>query len=238
MVDWIQSSFIELNHTGLDTEFEYNELEFPTVTVCPVDFISGKNETFIDYDISIDEYLEQINILMSPSVSDEHQKDHGQTTLRQVVFNLAVTCEDFLNGCTFRGHSIPCCSYFKPVYSERGFCYSFNARYVGAANNEWVEKSFLIDSSIIFGTFSGQKMKTSRSFSRTTKSARCDLFPTFLLKFISMRATKLQVLIFFRSLSTKMFSTSIYWWLCGKLSPQMMWVNSHRRKENAFFRLR
>jgi acid-sensing ion channel, other len=129
-------SIIKSNDTGLDTEFEYNEVEFPTVAICPVDFLNEGNETFYNYDDSSDEYLKHIEMLMSQTISAEYEKDNGQTTLRQVVFNLAISCEDLLYDCTFRGYEIPCCNYFQPVYNERGFCYAFNARYIGAAINE------------------------------------------------------------------------------------------------------
>jgi acid-sensing ion channel, other len=144
---WLNSiqiywTIIGSNDAGLDTEFEYNQMEFPTVTVCPVDFLNQGNETLFSYgDDNSDDYSQHIEILMSSAIHDEYEKDNGQTTLRQVVFNLAISCEEFLYDCTFRGFKISCCHHFQPVYNERGFCYAFNARYVGAASNEWVEST-------------------------------------------------------------------------------------------------
>jgi acid-sensing ion channel, other len=132
----IYGSIIASNCTGLDTEFEYNELEFPTVSVCPVNFVGGENDTFDTNDDSSNGYANHIELLMSPAISDEYDKDNGQTTLREVVFNLALSCEEVVYGCSFRGFKFPCCNHFQPVYSEQGFCYSFNARYIGAAINE------------------------------------------------------------------------------------------------------
>jgi hypothetical protein len=101
-----------------------------------VNFVGGENDTFDTNDDSSNGYANHIELLMSPAISDEYDKDNGQTTLREVVFNLALSCEEVVYGCSFRGFKFPCCNHFQPVYSEQGFCYSFNARYIGAAINE------------------------------------------------------------------------------------------------------
>jgi acid-sensing ion channel, other len=110
-------------------------LQFPTVSVCPLDPLNEGNQTY-DYDDNHEEYLKLIETLTSETVSEEYQKDNGKSTLRQIMFNLGMLCEDLIYDCNFRGNDISCCSFFKPVYTERGFCFSFNARYIGAANNE------------------------------------------------------------------------------------------------------
>lgn len=56
--------------------------------------------------------------------------------LRHLAFKVAMKCEDLFHACKFRGDSISCCEVFKPIYSERGFCFSFNARYIGAVDAE------------------------------------------------------------------------------------------------------
>lgn len=122
--------------TGLDTDFQYDELRFPTVTVCPVDPFNELNQTSIDYDDDNNEYLKLIETLTSETVSGEYERDNGQSTLRQVVFRLAILCEDLLYDCKFLDADIPCCDFFKPVYSERGFCYSFNSWFTGSASGE------------------------------------------------------------------------------------------------------
>jgi acid-sensing ion channel, other len=109
-------------------------LQFPTVTVCPLDpFATDGNQTY-DYDDSKDQYLQLIETLKSEIISEEYERNNGQSSLREVVFNIAIKCEELFNDCKFRGNDIPCCNIFKPIYSERGFCFSFNAQYFG--NNE------------------------------------------------------------------------------------------------------
>jgi acid-sensing ion channel, other len=143
--------FIDL---GLDTDFHNQEMEFPTVTVCPLEpFDEDKvNETayrnMADYD---DNYYEYIPILeMLPKLSYESMAmayqevskikgkldNEKKTTLRQLVFKVVMSCENLFYDCKFRGENIPCCEYFKPIYTERGFCYGFNSRYIGAVNEE------------------------------------------------------------------------------------------------------
>jgi acid-sensing ion channel, other len=139
---------------GLDTDFHNQQMEFPTVSVCPLDpFDEDKvNETayrvLADYEDNYFEYfpiLEMLSKLSYENMEMAYQEvsnlkakldNEKKTTLRQLVFKVAVLCEDLFYDCSFRGESIPCCDYFKPIYTERGFCYGFNSRYIGAAGEE------------------------------------------------------------------------------------------------------
>lgn len=56
--------------------------------------------------------------------------------LRQLAFKVAIKCEDLFEICKFRGEEITCCEYFTAIYTERGFCFAFNARYVGTSDEE------------------------------------------------------------------------------------------------------
>jgi acid-sensing ion channel, other len=143
--------FIDL---GLDTDFHNQEMEFPTITVCPLDpFDEDKvNETayrnMADYEENFGEYVPLLEMLPKfgyDNIETAYQEvsnfkaklDNGKkTTLRQLVFKVAMSCENLFFGCKFRGEEIPCCEYFKPLYTERGFCYGFNSRYIGAVNEE------------------------------------------------------------------------------------------------------
>lgn len=145
--------FIDL---GLDTDFHNQEMEFPTVTVCPLDpFDEDKvNETayrkMADYDDNYLDYVPILEILSRLSydnmemayqeVSNLKEKlaNEKKTTLRQLVFDVAMPCENLFYDCKFRGESISCCDFFKPVYTERGFCFGFNTRYIGTKDGEWV----------------------------------------------------------------------------------------------------
>lgn len=129
-------------------------MEFPTITVCPLDpFDEDKvNETaYRTMAENEDNFYEFIPLLeMLPRLSYENMDmayqevsnskakldNEKKTTLRQLVFKVALSCESLFYECKFRGESISCCEYFKPLYSERGFCYGFNSRYIGVDGGE------------------------------------------------------------------------------------------------------
>lgn len=142
---------------GLDTDFHNLELDFPTVTICPVDpfDVEKLNETaFVTLANYVDNYEEYVPLLeMLPKFSYETldmmyeivlsmtaklDNIHKDKTLRQLAFDVAMECEDLFYACSYRGEVISCCDnlYFTPLYSERGFCYSFNARYRSSPDQE------------------------------------------------------------------------------------------------------
>lgn len=140
---------------GLDTDFHNQELEFPTVAVCPIDPFNSEvvNETayrtVAEYEDNYEEYipvLEKLTQLSFDSLetmyriiqntSKNYLDFEKKTTLRQLVFKVALKCEDLFYACSYRGEEIPCCEVFTPLYTERGFCYAFNARYIGTAEEE------------------------------------------------------------------------------------------------------
>lgn len=59
------------------------------------------------------------------------------TDLRTLALHLALSCADIFHSCRFKNKSVECCDEFLPVYSENGFCYSFNARTYGTARDEY-----------------------------------------------------------------------------------------------------
>lgn len=129
-------------------------MEFPTVTVCPIDPFDEDKVNETAYQVMADNednYFEFIPLLemltklsydnmqqISREVSKSKAKldNEKKTTLRQLVFKVALSCESLFYDCMFRGERIPCCEYFKPLYSERGFCYGFNSRYIGVVDGE------------------------------------------------------------------------------------------------------
>ena len=148
----ISSLFIDL---GLDTDFHNQVMEFPTVTVCPVDPFDEDNvnetayRTMAENEDDFYEFIPLLEMLTKLSydnlemayqeVSGSKAKlDNEKKTLRlrQLVFKVAMSCESLFHDCRFRGESISCCEYFKPLYTERGFCYGFNSRYSGVADGE------------------------------------------------------------------------------------------------------
>lgn len=50
---------------------------------------------------------------------------------RVLAFKLAKSCNDVFDSCRFKNKPMKCCESFRPVYSEHGFCYAFNARSFG-----------------------------------------------------------------------------------------------------------
>lgn len=124
------------------------------MTICPVDAfdVEKLNETaYRTLAEDKDNYEEYVLLLeMLPKFSYENLdmmyeivlnmtvnlEPVYQTTLRQLVFKVAMKCDDLFYACSYRGEEIPCCDYFTPLYSERGFCYSFNARYISLADEE------------------------------------------------------------------------------------------------------
>jgi acid-sensing ion channel, other len=133
-------------------------LEFPTVTVCPVNPSDEEkiNETayrtIASYDPSYYEFIPLLRILPNLTydnidiayklykealkIDSNVEKSFQKSTLREMVFKLAMKCEDLFSICTYRGESVPCCDFFEQLYSERGFCFSFNPRYIGVSDEE------------------------------------------------------------------------------------------------------
>lgn len=143
---------------GLDTDFHNQELEFPTVTICPIDPIDQDkiNETayrtIASYDLNYYEFIPLLGILPNLTYNNIEtasqlykealnidanvEKTFQKSNLREMAFKLGIKCEQFMSYCTYRGDYVPCCEFFEMVYSERGFCYSFNPRYIGLPDEE------------------------------------------------------------------------------------------------------
>lgn len=139
--------------TGLDTDFHDPVLIFPTVTVCPmepfndtainetayrlsnydsdtqeVNIILLQNITRLSYD-NLKEFTE-FNLKNYNAIKDSITK-WDKETLRKFAFNVAIDVDDVFDLCKFRAEFKDCKEIFQPIYSERGLCFSFNARYHG-----------------------------------------------------------------------------------------------------------
>ncbi|CRK91020.1 CLUMA_CG004708, isoform A [Clunio marinus] len=136
---------------GLDTDLRSKEMLFPTVAVCPADpFDMDFNNNTTN--VNDDDYADNIPLLRALSkfsyghineinnvikdLSDEINIDEKKFTLRQLIFKIAVSCENLFYNCHFRGQNVSCCDVFEPTFTERGFCYAFNPRYYGTADEE------------------------------------------------------------------------------------------------------
>lgn len=67
----------------------------------------------------------------------------AKQNLRQLAFKVAKKCEDLLEYCEYKKDPVTCCDFFKPIYSEQGFCYTFNAKYIGEDDKEWVSTAWV-----------------------------------------------------------------------------------------------
>lgn len=139
--------------TGLDTDSHNQEMIFPTVLVCPINPFSPEkvNETayrnLAGYEDNYEQYVpllealpklsyENFDITYETFMNTTEKIDIKKTTLRQLIFKVAIKCEELFYVCKYRDEEVSCCEIFSTVYTERGFCYSFNARYVAAPDEE------------------------------------------------------------------------------------------------------
>lgn len=59
-----------------------------------------------------------------------------EQNLRQLAFKYGIACEDLFELCKYKDEDISCCEYFLPLYTEQGFCYSFNSPYYATPKEE------------------------------------------------------------------------------------------------------
>lgn len=63
------------------------------------------------------------------------QKNHENTD-NPKIFQVNVLCNQTFDVCKYRDEIIPCCEHFHPIYSEHGFCFAFNSRYIDQSDTE------------------------------------------------------------------------------------------------------
>lgn len=136
--------------TGLDTDFHDPVIEFPTITVCPLEPYNDTkvNMTAVtgvsNYDYNL---LERNTLLLQnlTSLTYDNMKEFDEyynkykvnleswkkKTLRKWAFAIAADVEEVFHSCKFRAAVMNCGEIFQTVYSEKGLCYSFNPRYHG-----------------------------------------------------------------------------------------------------------
>ena len=127
---------------------------FPTVVICPNNPSDEElvNETAYrtlgGYEDDYEQYIPFLDALTSLSyetLKQFHQTILNLTTevnvknknLRELAFKVAIKCESVFLLCKYRDDPIDCCDYFLPIYTEHGYCFAFNARYVGSAGLEY-----------------------------------------------------------------------------------------------------
>lgn len=132
--------------TGLDTNFQTIKLAFPTVLVCPeepfddgavVDVafnrLSGQDS---DLSVEFEEFLRKLTLLSFDTLKEFHAMAANLTAppvkqnIRDLLFQTVTKCENVFHYCNFREDNLNCCDAFKPLLTERGYCYAFNPKYV------------------------------------------------------------------------------------------------------------
>uniref|UniRef100_A0A182QA18 Uncharacterized protein n=1 Tax=Anopheles farauti TaxID=69004 RepID=A0A182QA18_9DIPT len=151
--------------TGLDTDFHNQQVIFPTVLVCPtapydedavrreaLQYLGGYEEGSEVYEpfLRLLTQLSYDNIReVAAMLSDMPSTQTLQTVnLRELAFRVAVRCNDTFASCRYKDEDIDCCEMFKPLYTEHGFCYAFNARYT----NNWQVEVLNTEVYVLFET--------------------------------------------------------------------------------------
>ncbi|XP_056643889.1 sodium channel protein Nach-like [Diorhabda sublineata] len=125
--------------TGLDTDFHNWDVAFPAITIC-------QNNPAND---------ERINDIININQNSSDQKDFytklaklslynwkyftelyptqnfvdNDTNMRQLAYNISNKCEDIFDTCHWKSTTYNCCDIFYPVFTENGFCYTFNSKH-------------------------------------------------------------------------------------------------------------
>ncbi|EFA10172.2 sodium channel protein Nach [Tribolium castaneum] len=126
--------------TGLDTDFHNWKVPFPAITVCqekPYN-LSRIEEYFEDkysdpslgYSVGLlteltklsFDSIRELTFKIKPSASNTFD-------LKEVAFELMNRCEEIFESCEFKSYKSNCCEDFFPVFTEKGFCYTFNSRH-------------------------------------------------------------------------------------------------------------
>lgn len=135
--------------TGLDTDFHDPLINFPTVTVCPVEPFDSNLVNITATMLASNDpeayeanwvLLENITLLSYDNLkefSELYEKNHKDFTewhkkgIRERAFQIAIKVDEVFDKCKFRAEYKDCGEVFQPIYSERGLCFSFNPRYYG-----------------------------------------------------------------------------------------------------------
>ena len=73
---------------------------------------------------------------ISLNISDEKTLK-SKRILRSLVFDVAIDCNKTFQLCKYKDELINCCDDFLTIYTENGYCFSFNSRYFDLADKEY-----------------------------------------------------------------------------------------------------
>ncbi|XP_055838345.1 sodium channel protein Nach [Episyrphus balteatus] len=139
--------------TGLDTDYQNQKVIFPSTVVCPETAFDRKKaydvayRSLAAYDHNmarqIAPFLELLTSLSFENIQAAYDMSQMFTStniddrsLRAWAFQVHTGCEDTLVECKYRDEKIKCCSHFDPIYTEHGFCYAFNSRFISTADSD------------------------------------------------------------------------------------------------------
>lgn len=130
------------------------KITFPSVSVCPESAVDDEKVLAMIKSLGtvrndtkeLKEFLSAIpnfsygnkglrSIIMSQSVEYDFFRLNVEDP-RALAFKLAKSCDKLFKSCRFKGEIVDCSKAFRPIFSEKGFCYSFNSRVYGKINAE------------------------------------------------------------------------------------------------------
>lgn len=74
--------------------------------------------------------------LADTTLSATEQRTYLKKPLRAYAFATSLECAQLFDLCRYKDEDVPCCELFHPVYTEHGFCYSFNGRFTDTPTTE------------------------------------------------------------------------------------------------------
>ncbi|XP_023310115.1 sodium channel protein Nach [Anoplophora glabripennis] len=116
--------------TGLDTDFHNWEVPFPAITVClQVPTTTEKIENYISQILGRRaEKLPGFNMKYIKETDKEWSMQFHFRSLDN-LYPLMNTCDEVFQECYWKLDAYNCCDGFFPVFTENGFCYTFNSRH-------------------------------------------------------------------------------------------------------------
>ncbi|XP_030761660.1 acid-sensing ion channel 1-like [Sitophilus oryzae] len=140
--------------TGLDTDFHNWEVPFPAVILCPTDPAKQEQirrllditENSTTQDLQKADFIYDLTKLDFDSIPIFTKKYTEADTyidknedIRNYIYKFMDDCTDVFDNCSFKDTPFGCCSApdkrFTPVFTETGFCHSFNSRHFRRSNN-------------------------------------------------------------------------------------------------------
>ncbi|KAJ1532259.1 hypothetical protein ONE63_000875 [Megalurothrips usitatus] len=112
--------------TGLDTDFHNWDVPFPAVTVVWKDADEEKRAYYDGFLTALANISYDSLAALQPYVDDATLP---QTDLKQIVYEVVSRCHVLVE-CAWKGDmELDCCPFFTPIFTENGFCYTFNMRF-------------------------------------------------------------------------------------------------------------